>query len=92
MAVIEAMSQGLPVIASDIGGPRDIIQHGQNGLLVRPGDHLMFADAIENLLKSPSLAISIGSAAIKTISEKYLFDHMLDKYESYLYSFIQKKL
>jgi glycogen(starch) synthase len=86
MTIIEAMSQGLPVIASDIGGPRDIIEHGRNGFLVTPNDPAELAGAIEKIIKTPSLAAEIGWAAIQTVRQKYTFDKMLDQYEAFLES------
>jgi len=84
MTVIEAMSQGVPVIASDIGGPKDIIEDGGNGLLVPPNEPAKLAEAIEKIISAPSLAAEIGSAAIQTVRQKYTSDRMLDQYETVL--------
>jgi len=43
----EAMSQGLPVVASDVGGVREILLDGEAGILVPPGDPVSLAQAIE---------------------------------------------
>jgi len=53
--VIEAMAAGVPVVASDIGGVRDIITDGENGLLVRPGDADGFVAAVGRLLSDDTL-------------------------------------
>jgi glycosyltransferase involved in cell wall biosynthesis len=88
MAIIEAMAKGLTVIASDIGGPRDIIENGRNGFLVAPNNPTEFADAIEKVIQEPSLASEIGMAAIQTVRQKYTFDHMLNQYEMHLLSLL----
>ncbi len=51
----EAMSQGLPIIASRVGGIPDILQNGEAGILVPPGDSAALADAICRLLIDQSL-------------------------------------
>lgn len=86
VTIIEAMAQGLTVIASDIGGPRDIIEDGQNGLLVPPNEPVELAEAIEKIIRAPSLAAEIGSAAIHTVRQKYTSDRVLDQYEALLES------
>jgi glycogen(starch) synthase len=86
LTIIEAMSQGVPVVASDIGGPKDIIEDGQNGFLVTPGEPLELADAIEKLIKTPLLAAEVALAAIEAVRQKYIFDAMLDRYEVFLES------
>lgn len=55
IALMEAMSLGLPVISTDSGGQRDLITDGQNGLLVRPGDPQALAHAIEKLMGDSAL-------------------------------------
>ena len=50
LVLLEAMRAMLPVIACDAGGPREIVIHGQTGLLVPPGDAAALAEAIANLI------------------------------------------
>jgi glycosyltransferase involved in cell wall biosynthesis len=75
-AVLLAMSAGVPVVASRVGGLSEVIRHGENGLLVdnHPED---IAAAIRQVLDNPVLARSIGSAARKTIIERFTVDHMV---------------
>ena len=55
--LIEAMACNVPIVATDCDfGPREIIQHGVNGLLVAPGDHFDLAQAILTILRNPDLA------------------------------------
>ena len=84
MTIVEAMAQGLTVIASDIVGPRDIIVNGHNGFLVPPGNAQALSDALIRILKHPQQHQEIGQAAIETVRKDHLFDRMLDGYESVL--------
>jgi glycosyltransferase involved in cell wall biosynthesis len=84
MTIIEAMAQGLTVIASNIGGPSDIIEDRENGVLVPPNDPIALAEAIESIVRTPDLAVDIGSAAIRTVRQRYTFDRMLDRYEAFV--------
>ncbi len=74
MALLEAMSLGLPVIASAVGGVPDIIENGVNGILVRPADCAGLAEALAELLDNPWRARKIGEAAAKSIKERYNID------------------
>ncbi len=71
VALLEAMSSGLPVIASDIPGSRDVVQHNQNGLLVSPEQPEMLADAIKTLIESPELCRNFGSRARERCVEQF---------------------
>jgi glycogen(starch) synthase len=84
-SIIEAMAKGLVVLASDIGGPADLITHGKNGLLVPPGDPAALADAIVTLHHHPDQLRILGSAALAHIRQQHIFTHMLDAYESFLH-------
>ena len=70
-SLIEAMSLGLACISTDCpcGGPKDLIQDGENGLLVPVGDKDAMAQAIYKLLEDKELADRIGKEAAK-IQEK----------------------
>ena len=60
LVLVEAMAAGLPCIASDHGGPRELITHGHDGLLVAP-DPSALADAVESLLLNPSQREKLGA-------------------------------
>jgi len=58
--VVEMMAGGLPVIAYDIGGPREIIEHNETGYLVPNRDILGMANAIEELIAQPEKRYRLG--------------------------------
>jgi glycosyltransferase involved in cell wall biosynthesis len=61
-SIIEAMSLGLPVVASDVGGIPSLVLHGQTGLLVPAEDAGALAAAIAQLIQSPDLRTRMGAA------------------------------
>ena len=69
--LLEAMSCGTPVIASDIGGVRMVVEHGRTGLLVPPGDTHALANAIATLAEDPDKRQAIGHAARRAIEEHF---------------------
>ena len=77
LALMEAMSCGLPVIASNIGGIRSLIVHNTNGLLVEPADVDSLSIAISGLLQNTEKAKSLGQAAQIFISENFSQEKMV---------------
>jgi len=71
-----AMSAGVPVVASNVGGLLEIIRHGENGLLVDNAPQAIAA-AIRQLLDDPAFARQIGEAARRTVMERFTVDHMV---------------
>lgn len=63
MSILEAMSAGLPVVATPVGGIPDAIADGQEGFLVPTGDLPALCDAIDALLADPKLREKMGSRA-----------------------------
>ena len=61
--VLEAQASGIPVIVSDVGGPRDLVHHGKDGFVTRALDTTELAGAIRRLVEDPSLRASMGVAA-----------------------------
>jgi phosphatidyl-myo-inositol alpha-mannosyltransferase len=53
MVLIEAMAAGLPVVGFNIDGYRDVVSHGQDGLLVEPGNRQALTQALDYLLNNP---------------------------------------
>ena len=68
---IEAMAMGVPVIGTRVGGLQDIIDDGENGLLVSYGDVTALASAMERLLKNPSLRQCLGSGGRQKAEKEY---------------------
>ena len=60
LVVAEAMAAGRPVVASDLGGPTEIVEHGRTGLLFRPGDPDALAKAIVRVLSEPGFARALA--------------------------------
>jgi glycosyltransferase involved in cell wall biosynthesis len=62
LVAVEAMLAGCPVVASDVGGLRDVVQHGSTGLVVPPGDPGALAETLDGLLDNPELRRRMGEA------------------------------
>jgi glycosyltransferase involved in cell wall biosynthesis len=62
-AVVEGMAAGLPVIATEAGGPAEVITNGVDGLLVPPDDRAALAAALRRLSNDPDLRARLGAAA-----------------------------
>lgn len=63
LVALETSAAGVPIVASDIGGLRDIVVDGETGLLVAPGDEADLRRAIQTLLADPELRRSLGAKA-----------------------------
>lgn len=79
-AIVEAMALGRPVIATDCGGPREIIEDGKNGILIPAGNEKFLADAILNILNNPSLAQKLSNEGIKR-AQNFTIEKGFRKYE-----------
>ena len=86
LVIIEAMSNMLPVIATNVGPIPEIIENGKDGILVPPENPKALARAINNLLESEELREKLSKAAYKKVRERYSINtysvHMLDFYKS----------
>jgi glycosyltransferase involved in cell wall biosynthesis len=76
--LVEAMALGKAIVASDIGGIKDIVLHGENGLLVPVGDVEAWAEAIGRLCRDPERRRRMGDAG-RLIAPRYSSDEMIKK-------------
>lgn len=84
-ALLEAMTLGLPVAATDCpcGGPRTVIEHEENGLLLPVGDEQAMTDAINRLIEDREFAERLGDNARK-ISERINENAVLSQWKEYV--------
>ena len=83
LTILEAMAQGVPVIATNRGAAPEIICDGENGILVPADDPVALANAINGFIKTPFLAEKIRYNALQTIHKEYTFEKLFNKTEEY---------
>ncbi len=81
LAAAEAMAAGLPVIASDVPGLREVVSPGETGLLVPPGDVAALAMAIEQLVTRPPLREKLGEAGRVRVIDRFSLDSSIRAHE-----------
>ena len=81
LTVTEAMYKGRPVVAGDVGGLRQQISNGDNGLLVDPGDLEGVAAALRRMLAEPLLARRLGRNAARSAKRRYLMPRLVADYQ-----------
>ncbi|MBC7529006.1 MAG: glycosyltransferase family 4 protein [Chthonomonadaceae bacterium] len=85
LSVLEAMSHGLPLISTNVGGVPEIIQNEKDGLLVAPRNEAALAKALTCLLTNKTLRSRLGNVAKNRVEADFSFERMSQDY-SVLYS------
>jgi glycosyltransferase involved in cell wall biosynthesis len=80
-AVMEAMAAGLPVVATDVDGARELITSGETGWLVPPGKPETLAAQITSVLQDRDSARRIGTAAAALMAENYSIEQMVGAFD-----------
>jgi sugar transferase (PEP-CTERM/EpsH1 system associated) len=80
--VLEAMSSGLPVIATSVGGNPELIEDQVSGRLFQSGDLIKLAEYLLNLAKDQQIRRALGAMARARILGSYRLDSMLDRYRN----------
>lgn len=82
IAVIEALCKGCPVVATDVGGSRELIEDGVTGYLTKPGDYDEVAVRVEYILKNPEHLNRMKKSAFQSIDGSFQADRMIDEIET----------
>ncbi len=85
MALLEAMTTGLPIVASEVSGTVGAITPNETGLLVPPGDSQQLAEAIEQLLTNPKQAQAMGAAARRLVEIEFSAQKQADEHLALYY-------
>lgn len=78
-SLMQAMSVGLPVIAADISGLNEMVDHGVDGLLIAPKDPIALSNAIVSLAENSELRADLGRAARERAIKSFSIDAMGQK-------------
>ena len=92
VVLLEAMNYSVPVIASDIGGITDIVQHDRTGLLVPPGDEAALANALSRVLTDGALARTLGSAGRQRLHDAFSWDRIVGQWEAVYARVVQQRV
>lgn len=92
LTLIEAAASGVPVVATDDGGPRDIIKNCANGLLIDVSDPDNIAEAIWKILDNPDLWDNFSRDGIKNVSKHYTWEAHKETYLAQIENLLKKEL
>jgi len=82
-AIMEAMSYGLPVVSTNVGGVEDLVDNGHNGLICEPGNPVKLAGIMKQMMDfSSTERIQIGKSGINKIKNEFNADVILNKWNN----------
>ena len=92
-SVLEAMAQGVSLVATDVGGNSELVINGVNGLLVEPHNPSQLSKAILTLAMNPELRCKFGNASIEMVENKFTMENCIQNYvECYAEQFRSRNL
>jgi len=85
LAILEAMSYGVPIISTNVGGIPTLVEHGVNGLIISPGDIKHLEDSLRLLINDPGLRQRMSNNNYDKIKSEYSIEsNMKNIYNTYL--------
>jgi glycosyltransferase involved in cell wall biosynthesis len=82
LTLLEAMAVGLAVVATDVGGNREVVVHGETGLLVPARSPEQLAEGMLTLVRSPQMMHTMGRAARKRVEQEFDLRQVVSRYEA----------
>jgi L-malate glycosyltransferase len=79
-SLLEALASGLPGLVSDVGGNRDLVTDGTNGLLLPTDDPAAWSVAINRLIRDPQLRLAMSLNARRGVESNYSIERVVDRY------------
>jgi glycosyltransferase involved in cell wall biosynthesis len=90
IAILEAMSASLPVVATNVGGIPECVTHGETGLLVPPANPAALAESIQQLLADEALRARFGARGLEIVQQRFSQDAYTLRVEEILERFARK--
>jgi len=91
MSLIEAMASARPVLATDVGGVRDIVKNNENGLLVQSNDVDGFNKALLSMLEDREKRLEMGRYGRKFVNENFRKERLIKDTENLYNSLLKEK-
>jgi colanic acid/amylovoran biosynthesis glycosyltransferase len=91
VVLMEAMASAVPVVATQIAGVSELVEHGVNGYLVTPGDSLSLTENIEKLLNSPEIRAKFGTAGREKVEKDFNIRHEIANLHQLMTKTLQSK-
>lgn len=82
VTIVEAMALAKPIVTTDVGGNREVVEDGVNGLLVPPRDPEALASAVHRLAADEAFAVRLGQAGRRRFEERFSLRQMLQQLET----------
>jgi glycosyltransferase involved in cell wall biosynthesis len=90
-ALLEAMALSKPVVATNMGGNKELVEHGKTGLLVPIRSPQALANAILTYIRQPEWACQIGERGQEMVLTRFSLEHMVHEYEQLYEQAMRKK-
>ena len=91
MVAIEAMASGTPVIASNIGGLKYVVENQRTGLLFPAGNTTILTQALQRLVTQPELCAGMGRLAQSRVEELFVWDDIASQMSEFYWELITEK-
>jgi glycosyltransferase involved in cell wall biosynthesis len=79
MSILEAMSFGIPILATNVGGVPDIVLDGETGFLVQAGDLEQLYDRLMALIRDPNLRMAMGARGRRLVEQRHTLDKAIER-------------
>ncbi len=91
VTLIEAQSAGVPVVSTDVGGVRDVLEHGKAGFLVPKNDLNKYVESLIELIQNPELRRKMGMYGQASVPQKFTYQRLVRDVEEYYHELIKGK-
>src|SRR5690554_5919003 len=89
VSIIEAQASGLPVVSTDVGGVRDILEDGKAGFVIKRENSETYIDKLRLLVEDSSLRRSFSIFGEQNVMDKYSYHRLVEDMRSYYKSLLK---
>lgn len=91
MSILETMAEGIPNLASDVGGIPQVIQDDETGMLINPGDISLMTEKLRSFLQDKEWRESLSQAAHHKVKTDFSLENYFEKWNLYYENLLEEK-